>query len=60
MCIPIVQVKDGRVVNEWSSKAECARYLKADCSAVCRVISGKQKSINGIRYDLRECLNSEA
>lgn len=52
LCRPVVQVKEGRVVNEWTSRAECARYLHTDNSCIGRVIKGQQKSIGGVEYKL--------
>ncbi len=62
LCRPVVQVKEGRVVNEWSSRAECARYFHTDNGSVGRVINGQQKTIKGVEYDLyyKEDLNSSA
>ncbi len=55
LCRPVVQVKEGRVVEQWGSRAECARALNIDTAVVGRMICGKQRNVWNL-YDA-EALN---
>lgn len=59
---PVVQTKNGEIVNEWESVAECARFFNVHNESMDRYIRGRQRTVGGMSPELmyREELNSTA